>query len=135
VPQLQGHRQRWTWTWKPACTQHSHFALLLLLLPVAGHPLSKALQNLLVTPLMAAAAAAAGAGADTNSTLSAAYSNACVRLLHAVCSSGSANSQPLTATLGFSASQQHDSSKVSESLALACRLQPHLILACQQSGG
>jgi len=100
---------------------------------MSGHPLSKALQATLIMPLMAAAAAAGSGSSSSSGSGSAAYPGACVQLLHAVC--GCVSKQPQTAAAGPELfNRQQDSSRVSESLALACRLQPHMLAACRAAG-
>lgn len=87
--------------------------------------MSKVLQHKLVPAVMAAAAAAASA--DTAGGVSAAaYNKACQQLLLAVCSSSGVST--------VNDVEQRDSSKVSEALALACRLQPHILHACASTG-
>lgn len=99
----------------------------------AGTRLSKALQAKLVAPLMSAAAAAAMPGLHAPG----AYDSACVQLLHTVCG-GSCNStngvQQTRGTAAAGSAPQWDSAKVAESLALACRLQPHVLRACRIAG-
>lgn len=124
-----------------SCHHWLHCRLQLRMVCVsAGHALSKALQTSLVAPLMAAAAAAATAAASAEAAAAgmtlAAYHGACVQLLYAVCGSSGSQLAAAAAAAGSvkQQAQQRDGRQVSESLALACRLQPHLLVACQTDG-
>lgn len=79
---------------------------------------------------MTAAATPAVSDADA-AQVAGAYHSACVQLLHTVCNSTSSGSGGAVAPAAV-LHPQCDSSRVSEALTLACRLQPHLLAACQQ---
>ena len=81
---------------------------------------------------MTAAATPAVSDADA-AQVAGAYHSACVQLLHAVCNSNSSSSSSGGAVAAAAVLHpQCDSSRVSEALTLACRLQPHVLTACQQ---
>lgn len=96
------------------------------MLHVPAGDLRSEVQAVLLVPLLAAAAT----GQD-NSTEQSAYITACQQLLLAACGHGS---QTAGAATGSSCSSM-SSSQMSEALALICRLQPHMLLATQHSGG
>jgi hypothetical protein len=116
---------------------HAYPALLVTLLHVAlllhpaGSDLQSELQAVLLHPLMDAAAALLQPPA---------YAAACQQLVAAACGgvipdsssiSSSSNAAPAAAVVG---SSNMSSSKLAAGLSLACRLQDHVRVACQQQG-
>jgi hypothetical protein len=106
--------------------------LSLLLLYPAGGDLQSELQSVLLQPLIAAAAAA--------QLPPPAYAAACQQLVAAACAgaapdSSSRSSAWAAGAASGSSSSSSNSSKVAAGLSLACRLQEHVRVACQQQGG